>query len=66
MPQPISRLKIKHLTINHKMQQHQYNGAQSNISDPLLDRKIEDVAAGCFHIIQMCLANCHYQIKKML
>jgi hypothetical protein len=50
MSQPVSRLgKTKHLTINQqqqRQQQRQYNLEQSNVNDPLLDRKIEDVASG--------------------
>jgi hypothetical protein len=51
MSQPVSRLqKTKHLSINSQQQQrgqqHDYHPEQNNASDPLLDRKIEDVASG--------------------
>ena len=69
MSQPVSRLrKTKHLAINQQQQEQQrhYHPEQSNVSDPLSDRKIEDVASGLVNIIQMGLAKCHCQIKKML
>ena len=50
MSQRVSRLrKTTHLAFNqqHQQQQRQYHPEQSNVSnDPLLDRKIEDVASG--------------------
>ena len=49
MSQPVSRLrKTKHLAINQQQQEQQrhYHPEQSNMSDPLLDRKIEDAASG--------------------
>jgi integrase len=49
MSQPISQLrKTKHPVINHQQQEqrHQHYPEQCNVNDPLLDRKIEDVASG--------------------
>jgi hypothetical protein len=47
MSQLVSRLrKTKHLTIYQQQQERHYHPEQSNVSDPLLDRKIEDVASG--------------------
>ena len=49
MSQPVSQLrKIKHPVINYQQQEqhHQHYPEQSNVNDPLLDRKIEDVASG--------------------
>jgi hypothetical protein len=38
--------KTKHPVINHQQQEqrHHHHPEQSNVNDPLLDRKIEDVA----------------------
>ena len=72
MSQPVSRLqKTKHLAINQQQQQRQgqqrhRHPEQSNVNDPLLDRKIEDIASGLVPYIQMCLAKWRCQIKKML
>ena len=47
MSQPTSRLrKTKRLATNQQQQRHQHYQHQSNVNDPLLDRKIEDVASG--------------------
>src|SRR5919202_2917276 len=49
MSQPISQLrKTKHPVINYQQQEqrHYHYPEQSNVNDPLLDRKIEDVASG--------------------
>ena len=46
---PISQLrKTKHPVINHQQQEqrHYHYPEQSNVNDPLLDIKIEDVASG--------------------
>jgi hypothetical protein len=49
MSQPVSQLrKTKHPVINHQQQEqrHHHHPEQSIVNDPLLDRKIEDVASG--------------------
>jgi len=51
MSQPISLRKTKHLAINQQQQRQRqqrdyYYPEQNNVNDPLLDRKIEDVASG--------------------
>ena len=47
MSRPTSRLrKTKRLATDQQQQRHQHYQHQSNVNDPLLDRKIEDVASG--------------------
>jgi hypothetical protein len=47
MSQPVSQRKTKHPIIDRQQQKQRYHYTeQSNVNDPLLDRKIDDVASG--------------------
>lgn len=67
MSRPTSRLrKTKRLATDQQQQRHQHYQHQSNVNDPLLDRKIEDIASGLAPYYSKCLAKWRYQTKKML